>query len=195
MYKRFVKRLLDIIISLLALPFFFILLIILTPIIYFSDKGSIFYNASRLGKDGKVFKMFKFRSMKMNAPDIRNEDGSTFNAENDPRLTKIGKFLRKTSLDEIPQVLNIFKGDMSLIGPRPDLASQIEFYDLNSELKFTVRPGLTGYAQVKGRNTISWKEKNQLDRYYVENISLLLDIKIFFLTIIKIFKAEGVNKK
>lgn len=195
MYKRFIKRLLDIIISLLALPFFFILLIILTPIIYFSDKGSIFYNASRLGKDGKVFKMFKFRSMKMNAPDIRNEDGSTFNAENDPRLTKIGKFLRKTSLDEIPQVLNIFKGDMSLIGPRPDLASQIEFYDLNSELKFTVRPGLTGYAQVKGRNTISWKEKNQLDRYYVENISLLLDIKIFFLTIIKIFKAEGVNKK
>ena len=195
MYKIFFKRLFDIIISLFALPFFFILLLLIAPIIYLSDKGSIFYIAPRLGKDGKVFKMYKFRSMKMNAPDIRNEDGSTFNSDSDIRLIKIGKFLRKTSIDEIPQILNIFKGDMSLIGPRPDLASQIEFYDLNSELKFTVRPGLTGYAQVKGRNTISWKEKNQLDRYYVENISLLLDIKIFFLTIIKIFKAEGVNKK
>jgi len=139
--------------------------------------------------------MYKFRSMKMNAPDIRNEDGSTFNSDSDERLTKIGKFLRKTSIDEIPQILNIFKGDMSLVGPRPDLSSQIEFYDVGKELKFAVRPGLTGYAQIKGRNTISWKEKNQLDRYYVENVSFLLDAKIFFLTIIKIFKAEGVNKK
>ena len=195
MYKKFIKRFFDIIVSLFALPFFLILLLIVAPVIYLNDRGSIFYNAPRLGKDGKVFKMYKFRSMKMNAPDIRNEDGSTFNSENDLRLIKIGKFLRKTSIDEIPQIINILKGDMSLIGPRPDLSSQIDFYDVESELKFTVRPGLTGYAQVKGRNTISWKEKNQLDRYYVENLSLILDIKIFFLTIVKIFRAEGVNKK
>ena len=194
LYKKFLKRIFDIIMSLIALPFFFILLLIIAPLIYLSDKGSIFYIAPRLGKDGKVFNMYKFRSMKMNAPDIRNEDGSTFNSDSDVRLIKIGNFLRKTSIDEIPQILNILKGDMSLIGPRPDLSSQIEFYDITCELKFTVRPGLTGYAQVKGRNTISWEEKNQLDRYYVENISLFLDIRIFFLTIIKIFKAEGVNK-
>ena len=194
MYKRFFKRVFDIIISIIAIPFFCVLLIFLAPVIYFSDKGTLFHNAPRIGKNGKVFMMYKFRTMKINALDLRNEDGSTYNSEYDPRLTKIGRLLRKTSIDEIPQIFNILKGDMSLIGPRPDLASQSEFYDIPNEIKFTVRPGLTGYAQVKGRNTISWKDKTKLDRYYVENISLLLDTKIFFLTIFKIFKAEGVNK-
>jgi undecaprenyl phosphate N,N'-diacetylbacillosamine 1-phosphate transferase len=124
MYKKYFKRILDLILALIALPFWFIIFIIVGPIIYFQDKGPIFYNAPRLGKDGKVFKMYKFRSMKVNAPDIRNEDGSTFNSEDDPRLTKIGKFIRKTSLDETPQLLNIIKGDMSIIGPRPDLPEQ-----------------------------------------------------------------------
>lgn len=195
MYKNFFKRLFDILFSLILLPFFFVLLLFLIPVIFLSDKGSVFYSASRLGKHGKEFKMYKFRTMKMNSPDLRNEDGSTFNSEKDYRLTKIGGLLRKTSIDEIPQIINILKGDMSLIGPRPDLSSQKEFYDISNEIKFSVRPGLTGYAQVKGRNTISWKEKIQLDRYYVENVSLLLDVKIFLLTIVKIFKAEGVNKK
>src|SRR3954467_12999028 len=116
MYKSFLKRIFDLILALVALPFWFIILIVIGPIIYFQDKGFIFYNAPRLGKNGKIFKMYKFRSMKMNAPDLRNEDGSTYNAEDDPRLTKTGKFLRKNSLDEIPQILNVIKGDMSLIG-------------------------------------------------------------------------------
>jgi undecaprenyl phosphate N,N'-diacetylbacillosamine 1-phosphate transferase len=107
LYRKFFKRLFDIILSFLALPFFLILLVVLVPIIYFSDKGSIFYNAPRLGRDGKVFKMYKFRSMKVNSPDLRNEDGSTFNGESDPRLTKFGKFLRKSSIDEIPQIINV----------------------------------------------------------------------------------------
>ena len=192
MYKRFVKRLLDIIISSLALPFFFILLIILTPIIYFSDKGSIFYNAPRLGKDGKVFKMFKFRSMKMNAPDIRNEDGSTFNAENDPRLTKIGKFLRKTSVDEIPQLLNIFIGNMSLIGPRPDLPEHIELYKTHEKRKLEVRPGITGLNQAYYRNAIPWKERIAHDIEYIDRLTFFLDVKIFFKTILVILKRDNV---
>lgn len=195
LYKNFFKRIFDIFISIFALPFFFVLFLIIAPLIYQSDRGSIFYIAPRLGKEGKLFYMYKFRSMKMNAPDIRNEDGSTFNSASDVRLIKIGKFLRSTSIDEIPQIINILKGDMSLIGPRPDLYSQKEFYDIPNELKFTVRPGLTGYAQVKGRNNLAWNEKTQLDRYYVKNITLFLDIKIFILTIIKIFRAEGINKK
>jgi len=192
MYKRFIKRLLDIIISILAMPFFFILLIILTPIIYFSDKGSIFYNAHRLGKDGKVFKMYKFRSMRMNAPDIRNEDGSTFNAENDPRLTKIGKFLRKTSIDEIPQLLNIFIGNMSLIGPRPDLPEHMELYEAQEKRKLEVRPGITGLNQAYYRNAIPWKERIAHDIDYIDRLTFILDVKIFFKTILVILKRDNV---
>ncbi|MCK9329632.1 MAG: sugar transferase, partial [Candidatus Cloacimonetes bacterium] len=110
MYRDFFKRIFDLVLAIIALPFWLIILVIVGPMIYFQDKGSIFYNAPRLGKDGKIFKMYKFRSMKMNALDLRNEDGSTFNAEDDPRLTNIGKFMRKTSLDETPQLLNIIKG-------------------------------------------------------------------------------------
>ena len=135
MYRKYFKRIFDLILVLVGLPLWFIILAIVGPIIYFQDKGSIFYNAPRLGKDGKIFKMYKFRSMKVNAPDIRNEDGSTFNSEDDSRLTNIGKFIRKTSIDEIPQLLNIIKGDMSTIGPRPDLPEHREQYVGNEARK------------------------------------------------------------
>lgn len=192
MYKNFFKRVFDFILALVALPFWFIILVIIGPIIYFQDKGSIFYNAPRLGKDGKVFKMYKFRSMKINAPDLRNDDGSTFNAEDDPRLTKIGKFIRKTSLDETPQLLNIIKGDMSIIGPRPDLPEHHELYEGNEERKLEIRPGVTGYNQAYFRNTVPWKERIQNDIYYIDNLSWWLDIKIFFKTAISVLKREDV---
>lgn len=192
MYKKYIKRIFDLILSLIALPFWFIILIIIGPIIYFQDKGPIFYNAPRLGNDGKIFKMYKFRSMKVNAPDIRNEDGSTFNSEDDPRLTKIGKFIRKTSLDETPQLLNIILGDMSIIGPRPDLPEHRLLYEGNEERKLEVRPGVSGYNQAYYRNTVPWKERIQHDIYYIDHLSLWLDIKIFFKTALSVLKREDV---
>jgi undecaprenyl phosphate N,N'-diacetylbacillosamine 1-phosphate transferase len=191
-YKNFLKRVLDLMLALIALPFWFLILAIVGSIIYFQDKGSIFYNAPRLGKNGKVFKMYKFRSMKINAPDLRNEDGSTFNAEDDPRLTKIGKFIRKTSLDETPQLLNIIKGDMSIIGPRPDLPEHRELYQGNEERKLEIRPGVTGYNQAYFRNTVPWKERIQNDIYYIDHLSWWLDIKIFFKTAISVLRHEDV---
>jgi undecaprenyl phosphate N,N'-diacetylbacillosamine 1-phosphate transferase len=200
MYKSYFKRVSDLILAVLALPFWLIILIIIGPIIYFQDKGSIFYNAPRLGKNGKVFKMYKLRSMKMNAPDLRNEDGSTFNSEADPRLTKIGEFIRKTSLDETPQLLNIIKGDMSIVGPRPDLPEHQEMYEGNEARKLEIRPGVTGYNQAYYRNTIPWKERIQHDIYYIDHLSFWLDIKIFLKTAISVLKREDVfvsadNKK
>ncbi|MBW3110302.1 sugar transferase [Bacillus sp. MCCB 382] len=192
MYKYFFKRVFDLILALIALPFWFIILVIVGSIIYFQDKGSIFYNAPRLGKNGKVYKMYKFRSMKMNAPDLRNDDGSTFNAEDDPRLTRIGKFIRKTSLDETPQLLNIIKGDMSIIGPRPDLPEHRELYEGNEERKLEIKPGVTGYNQAYFRNTVPWKERIQNDIYYIDHLSWCLDIKIFFKTAISVLKREDV---
>lgn len=192
MYKYFFKRVFDLSLALLAVPFWFIILVIVGSIIYFQDKGSIFYNAPRLGKDGKVFKMYKFRSMKMNAPDLRNDDGSTFNAEDDPRLTRIGIFIRKTSLDETPQLLNIIKGDMSIIGPRPDLPEHRELYEGNEDRKLEIRPGVTGYNQAYFRNTVPWKERIQNDIYYIDHLSWWLDIKIFFKTAISVLKREDV---
>lgn len=192
MYNKYFKRIFDLIIALIALPFWLIILVIIGPIIYFQDKGTIFYNAPRLGKDGKVYKMYKFRSMKMNAPDIRNEDGSTFNAEDDPRLTKIGKFIRKTSIDETPQILNVLKGDMSIIGPRPDLPEHRKLYEGNEERKLEVRPGITGYNQAYFRNTVPWKERIQNDIYYIDHLSLWLDIRIFFRTVVSVLKREDV---
>lgn len=192
MYKRFFKRFFDIIISLIALPFWLVIVIIIGPIIYFQDKGSIFYNAPRLGKNGKVFKMYKFRSMKINAPDLRNDDGSTFNSENDPRLTNIGKFIRKTSIDETPQILNILKGDMSIIGPRPDLPEHRELYEGNEERKLEVTPGVTGFNQAYYRNTVPWKERIQYDIYYIDHLSFWLDIKIFCKTIISVLSKKDI---
>jgi undecaprenyl phosphate N,N'-diacetylbacillosamine 1-phosphate transferase len=191
-YSKCFKRVLDIIVCIIALPLWAIVFIIIAPCIYFQDKGSIFYIAPRLGKDGKVFKMYKFRSMKMNAADIRNEDGSTYNAEDDARLTKIGKFIRMTSLDETPQILNVLKGDMSIIGPRPDLPEQQELYEGNEERKLEVRPGVSGYNQAYYRNTVPWKERIQHDIYYIDHLSLWFDIKIFFKTIVSVLKHKNI---
>lgn len=192
MYNNGVKRIIDLILALLALPLWMIILSIIGPTIYFQDKGSVFYNADRLGRDGKIFKMYKFRSMKTNAPDIRNEDGSTFNAEDDPRLTDIGKFIRKTSIDETPQLLNVIKGDMSIIGPRPDLPEHIKLYEGNESRKLEIRPGVTGFNQAYFRNTIPWKERINNDIYYIENLSMWMDIKIFFKTAVSVLRSEDV---
>lgn len=194
MYRNFLKRIFDIVLAIIALPFWLIILVVIGPMIYFQDKGSIFYNAPRLGKDGKIFIMYKFRSMKMNAPDLRNKDGSTFNAEDDPRLTKIGKFIRKTSLDETPQILNIIKGDMSLIGPRPDLPDAIDIYDDDDVQKLKVKPGITGYSQAYSRNSSGLKDKFAEDLYYVNNISLFLDIKILIKTVKTVILRENIYK-
>ena len=192
MYKKFFKRVMDLVLAIVALPVWFVILAIVGPTIYFQDKGPFFYNAPRLGKDGKVFTMYKFRSMKVNAPDIRNEDGSTFNSEDDPRLTKIGKFIRKTSLDETPQLLNILKGDMSIIGPRPDLPEHQKLYEGNEQRKLEVRPGVTGYNQAYFRNTVPWKERIQNDIYYIDHLSWWLDVKVFFKTAVSVLKREDV---
>jgi undecaprenyl phosphate N,N'-diacetylbacillosamine 1-phosphate transferase len=192
MYKKYMKRMFDFLLAIIALPFLLIILLIIGPIIYFQDKGSVFYNASRLGKDGEIFKMYKLRSMKSNAPDLRNEDGSTFNAEDDPRLTSIGKFIRKTSLDETPQLLNIIKGDMSIIGPRPDLPEHIKQYEEIELRKLEIRPGVTGYNQAYFRNTVPWKERIKNDIYYIDHLSWWFDIKIFFKTAISVLKREDI---
>jgi undecaprenyl phosphate N,N'-diacetylbacillosamine 1-phosphate transferase len=192
MYKNLLKRTLDILFALIGFMFWVPILLIIGLMIYVEDKGNIFYNAPRLGKDGRVFKMYKFRSMKMNAPDLRNEDGSTFNAEDDPRLTRIGRFIRKTSLDETPQLLNIIKGDMSIIGPRPDLPEHRIQYIGNETRKLEIRPGVTGYNQAYFRNTVPWKERIQNDIYYIDHLSFWLDIKIFYKTAISVLKREDV---
>lgn len=195
MYKKYIKRISDIIISLSALPFFILILIAIGPIIYFQDKGSIFYNAPRLGKNGKVFKMYKFRSMKLNAPDLRNSDGSTFNSEDDPRLTPIGRFIRKTSIDETPQLINVLKGDMSIIGPRPDLPEHYKLYEKNEKRKLEMKPGLTGLNQAYFRNTISWKERIVNDVYYINHITFKLDMKILRKTVMIVLLRQNVYIK
>lgn len=192
MYINFVKRFIDIIIGILAFPFVLVLIIIMGPIIYFNDKGPIFYNAERLGLNGKPFKMFKFRSMFVNAPDIRNEDGSTYNGDDDPRVTKVGRFMRKTSLDEIPQFLNVLLGDMSLIGPRPDPLDDMNIYTKHQKKKLIVRPGITGYNQAYYRNSVEQNEKFEHDVYYAENVSFLLDLKIFFKTFATVLSHDSV---
>lgn len=194
MYKHFFKRLLDIFISLMALPFVFLIIIIFAPIIYLTDRGPVFYCGKRIGKNGKPFRMIKFRSMKVNAPDIRLEDGSTYNSENDPRVTGIGKFLRKTSIDELPQFLNVFIGQMSLIGPRPDPLDWLAKYPEDIKVFLTVRPGITGYSQAYFRNSVDGYEKMQNDAYYAKNLSFWLDVKVFFKTLATIFKRENTYK-
>ena len=193
MYKKYLKRVIDFIIALIAAPFVLLIIIIMTPIIYFNEKGPVFYNAVRLGMNGKKFKMFKFRSMYINSPDLRNSDGSTYNSSNDPRVTKVGKFMRKTSLDEIPQFFNVLIGQMSLVGPRPTLATK-NFIDISEEerKRYTVRPGITGYSQAYYRNSISQDEKFSQDNYYVDHVSFLLDVKIIVKTITSVLKHDNV---
>lgn len=183
-YKKYIKRLIDLILAIIALPFVLIICLIFGILIYLEDKGDVFYIAKRRGINGSIFGMYKLRSMKMNAPDIRNKDNSTFNSSNDPRVTKIGKILRKTSIDELPQVFNILKGDMSWIGPRPITINRpLSEYDQKRIDRLKVRPGITGYSQAYFRNNISQEEKLQLDADYAQKISFLVDLKIVFKTI------------
>lgn len=191
-YLRVGKRACDIAIGLVALPFVLVLMAIVGPMIAHEDKGPVFYNAPRVGKDGRDFKMYKLRSMRVNAPDLVMEDGSTYNGADDPRMTKIGAFMRRTSLDEIPQFLNVLKGDMSVVGPRPDLRRETELYEGDEGEKLTVKPGITGYAAVYGRNSLPWHDRLALDVYYVRNVTFALDVKVFFRTFATVFKQEGI---
>lgn len=195
MYKVCCKRLLDIILSILALPFIAVIILLFGILIFREDRGTVFYNSLRLGKNGRTFKMYKLRSMKLNAPDIRNADGSTFNSEQDPRLTSIGRFIRKTSIDELPQIWNVLKGDMSFVGPRPDLPEHMYQYDEKDKAKLCARPGITGYNQAYFRNSIPWKERLKNDVYYVENITFMFDVKIVVKTIVSILHKDNVYIK
>lgn len=193
MYRHFFKRLFDFLVALVALPFVLLVIVCVVPFIYLTDRGPVFYNAKRVGRNGRPFKMFKLRSMYVNSPDLRNVDGSTFNSNNDPRVTPIGRFLRKTSVDEIPQLLNVLIGDMSLVGPRPILTSiQAEEYDDVLKKRSQVRPGITGYAQAYFRNSILQQEKFKLDCYYVDHLSFLFDLRILFRTFVSVVREDNV---
>lgn len=194
MYRNFVKRLLDIIISFIALLLLSIVFVPVALAIKFEDGGPVFYFDRRYGKDMKEFIMYKFRSMKVNAPDIRNEDGTTYNSANDPRVTKVGRFIRKTSIDELPQIINVLIGQMSLIGPRPSPLGDKTQYGEEFFRKFEVKPGITGYSQAYVRNEASMEKRIEYDTYYVENISFLLDVKIFFATIGAVFKSKNIYR-
>lgn len=196
MYKQFFKRIFDFCGALLMLPFVLLVIIIFAPIIYFTDRGPVFYNAPRTGLRCKHFNMFKLRSMYVNAPDIRNADGSTFNSDKDPRVTPVGRFLRKTSLDEFPQFLNVLTGDMSFVGPRPTLGiKKLNYEELEGDNKkrYSVKPGITGYAQAYYRNSISQDEKFHWDAYYANHISLWMDIKVLFMTVWSVIGRKNIN--
>lgn len=191
---RFIKRSFDIVCaSLLMIPVG-IIIIISAVFIKLEDKGPVFYMAERTGRYGKLFKMYKLRSMKVNAPDIRLADGSTYNGDNDPRVTKFGKFARKTSIDELPQIINILKGDMTFIGPRPDTPVGSAEYTEEEKVILTVRPGITGYNQAVNRNSVLTKEKLKNDIFYVEHLSLRFDIKIIFMTVLTVLGHKNINR-
>lgn len=194
MYKHFFKRFFDIIFSLMLLPFVILSFIFCAPLIWLTDKGPVFYNATRRGKNGKTFKMFKYRSMYVNSPVLHNADGSTYTGDNDPRVTKIGKIMRKTSVDELPQLLNVLIGDMSFIGPRPTLANTpYEELDDMRKKRLTVRPGITGYAQAYYRNSITQDEKFKYDCEYVDKLSFAFDMKIILETVASVLKHKNIN--
>lgn len=188
MYRDIFKRIIDFLIALLGLlilsPVFLILIIIL----HFANKGTgVFFIQPRPGKYGKIFKVIKFKTM----TDDRDQVGNLL--PDAVRLTKIGKFIRSTSLDEIPQLINVLKGDMALIGPRPLLAQYLPLYNKRQARRHEIRQGITGWAQVNGRNALSWEQKFELDVWYVDHVSFLLDLKILYLTIKKVFIREGIN--
>jgi len=190
----YVKRCLDIIFSAILLIPVGVVLLLSAIAIKLDDGGPVFYMAERSGLNGKPFRMYKLRSMMVDAPDIRMADGSTYNAEDDPRVTRFGRFARKTSIDELPQILNILKGDMSFIGPRPDSASYLPYYEPEERAIFNVRPGITGYNQVINRNASGTKEKIRNDLYYVEHVSFLFDLKILWMTFSTVLSQKNVYR-
>ena len=189
MYKTYIKRFLDFIIALIGLFLIFPLFILVIVGLFFANQGQPFFFQLRPGKNGQLFKIIKFKTMN----DKRDENGNLLSDEY--RLTKIGAFVRKTSLDEIPQLLNVLKGNMSLIGPRPLLPEYFPLYNESQRRRHEVKPGITGWAQVNGRNAISWAQKFEYDVWYVDNLSFLLDFKILFLTIKKVFISEGISQQ
>lgn len=194
-YKTHYKRAFDLTLSLAAMPIVGLVISGTSLLIKLDDNGSVFYKSYRLGKNKSKFLMYKFRSMKMNAPDIRNQDGSTYNSENDSRITRVGKILRKTSIDEIPQLINVIKGDMSIVGPRPDTPEALEIYKNDESRKLEVKPGITGYNQAFFRNSIPQVYKFKNDVYYVDNVSFKFDCIIIWKTILSVLKRSNINNK
>lgn len=189
MYKNYIKRFFDFIIALVGLICLSPIFIAVTIGLYFANQGKPFFFQERPGLNEKIFHIIKFKTMN----DKKDKDGNLL--PDADRLTKIGSFVRKTSLDEIPQLINVLNGDMAIIGPRPLRTYYLPLYNEVQKRRHNVRPGITGWAQVNGRNAISWSKKFELDVYYVDNINFLLDVKIFFLTIKKVFIKEGISQK
>jgi lipopolysaccharide/colanic/teichoic acid biosynthesis glycosyltransferase len=189
LYRNYLKRFLDLIVSLVAFSLLLPLFIIVTVLLYIANQGKPFFVQPRPGKNGRIFRLVKFKTMN----DRKDAAGNLLSDAE--RLTAVGKFIRKTSLDEIPQLINVIKGEMSLIGPRPLLVEYLPLYNDTQKRRHEVRPGITGWAQVNGRNAIGWKEKFELDVWYVDNMSLLLDCKIIIFTMMKVVKSEGVSQQ
>ena len=187
MYKNFFKRIIDFTIVFIALLIIWPILLIITIWLHFANKGAgAFFTQERPGKDGKIFKVIKFKSM----TDERDEKGNLL--PDAQRLTKVGRFVRSTSIDELPQLINVLKGDMALIGPRPLLPEYLPYYTEREQLRHTVRPGITGWAQVNGRNNVTWDQKLEYDAYYVEHLSFAMDIKVLFATIKNVLERKDV---
>lgn len=188
MYKNYFKRVIDFTIVLIALLIIWPILLIVIVWLYFANKGAgAIFTQDRPGKGGKIFKVIKFKTM----TDVKDADGNLL--PDDQRLTRVGRLVRSTSIDELPQLINVLKGDMSLIGPRPLLPQYLPLYSAEQARRHEVRPGITGWAQCNGRNAISWTKKFELDVWYVDNCSFLLDVKILLLTIKKVFVREGIS--
>lgn len=197
MWRRFnlaIKRIIDFLGSLIGIILLIPLFIIISILIKFTSKGPVFFKQERIGKNGKIFRIIKFRTMIVNAENIG--DGLTVKSENDERITKIGKFLRATSLDELPQLFNVLVGHMSLVGPRPPVTyfpyDGYENYPNWAKKRFLMRPGMTGLAQLTVRNSVSWNERIEVDNRYIDSFNIWLDIKILFLTFKKVFKPENI---
>lgn len=189
MYKNHLKRILDFLAAFFGLLVLSPLFLVVTIGLFFANNGKPFFFQKRPGKDERIFKIIKFKTMN----DKKDKNGNLLSDAE--RLTKIGGFVRKTSLDEIPQLINVLKGDMSLIGPRPLLIQYLPLYNEVQKRRHEVRPGITGWAQVNGRNAISWQKKLELDVEYVDNLSLMMDLKVFFTTFKKVFKGEGISQE
>ena len=188
MYRSFFKRLLDFCIVFFALLLIWPILLCIAIWLHFANKGAgAFFFQERPGKDEKIFKVIKFKTMN----DVRDVDGNLL--PDSERITKVGRFIRSTSIDELPQLINVLKGDMSLIGPRPLLPSYLPYYTTRERLRHTVRPGITGWAQVNGRNNLNWDDRLECDAYYVENLSLLMDLKVLYKTVINVIKRKDIT--
>lgn len=191
-YQVVVKRFIDLLVCIIFLPVVLLITAIVAIAIKLDDNGPVFYRSKRIGKDFREFDMLKFRSMKVNSPDLRNADGSTYNSSNDERVTRVGRFLRESSIDEIAQFYNVLIGNMSLIGPRAGDVESKDTYEDDEKDKTLVKPGITGFTQAYYRNSISVREKRLYDAWYAHNVTMWLDIKILFKTVATVFKRENV---